>query len=85
MAEFADELGLSHATVSRCENEKRQRQPEKGFIAALLRVASPEQAQEVLRVLDVNVEQLRAAILASLGIIDVPADGGNGRGTEGKE
>ena len=71
MTEFADELGLTAAAISRCENEKRQRQPEKGFIAALLRVASPEQAQEVLRVLGMDVEQLRAAILASLGVKDV--------------
>jgi len=71
MTEFADELGLTAAAISRCENEKRQRQPEKGFIAALLRVASPEQAQEVLRVLGMDVEQLRAAILASLGVATV--------------
>ena len=71
MAEFADELGLSHAAISRYESGKRQQEPEDSAIAKLLRVATPDQAQELLRVLDVDVEQLRAAILASLGVKDV--------------
>ena len=71
MAEFADELGLSHAAISRYESGKRQQEPEDSAIAKLLRVATPDQAQELLRVLDVDVEQLRAAILASLGVATV--------------
>ena len=81
MTEFADELGLTAAAVSRYESGKRQREPEKSFIAALLRVASPEQAQELLEVLGMDVEQLRAAILESNGVADVAVTGmvgGNG-------
>ena len=88
MTEFADELGLTAAAVSRYESGKRQREPEKSFIAALLRVASPEQAQELLEVLGMDVEQLRAAILANAGVATVTITatvGGNGSGDETEE
>jgi len=88
MAEFADELGLSHAAISRYESGKRQQEPEDSAIAKLLRVATPDQAQELLRVLDVDVEQLRAAILASLGVATATVTatvGGNGSGDETEE
>ena len=86
MAEFADELGVSHAAVSRYESGKRQHEPEDSAIAKLLRVATPEQAQELLAALGMDVEQLRTAILASLDIVDVPAKAGGGNGhEEGKE
>jgi len=80
-AELAHEMGVSEAAISLAKSGKRQREPEKSFIAALLRVASPEQAQELLEVLGMDVEQLRAAILESNGVADVAVTGmvgGNG-------
>ena len=70
MAEFADELGLSHAAVSRYESGKRQHEPEDSAIAKYLGVATTDQAQELLAVLGVNVEQLRSDILAGYGIVN---------------
>ena len=70
-AELAHEMGVSEAAISLAKSGKRQREPEKGFVAALLRVADADQAQELLEVLGMDVEQLRAAILASLGVKDV--------------
>ena len=89
-AELAHEMGVSEAAISLAKSGKRQREPEKSFIAALLRVADADQAQELLEVLGMDVEQLRAAILASLGVATATVTatvGGNGSGdeTEGKE
>ena len=75
MTEFADELGLTAAAVSRYESGKRQREPEKSFIAALLRVADPEQQRALLAVLGMDVEGFEAAILAGAGVPDVAVTG----------
>ena len=88
MTEFADELGLTAAAVSRYESGKRQREPEDSAIAKLLRAATPEQAQELLAALGMDVEQLRTAILASLGVATATVTatvGGNGSGDETEE
>ena len=73
MTEFADELGLTAAAVSRYESGKRQREPEKGFVAALLRVAEPEQQRDLLLALGMDVAQFEAAILESAGVVVVTA------------
>jgi len=85
MAEFANELGLSHAAISRYESGKRQQEPEDSAIAKLLSAATPEQAQELLRALGMDVDQLKAAILASNGVADVTPTAVGGNGREGKE
>jgi len=82
MVEFADELGLSHAAVSRYESGKRQHEPEDSAIAKLLRVAEPEQQRDLLLALGMDVEQFEAAILKSAGVVVVTAAAGGGNGKE---
>jgi len=82
MVEFADELGLSHAAVSRYESGKRQHEPEDSAIAKLLRVAEPEQQRDLLLALGMDVEQFEAAILKSAGVVVVTAAAGGGNGHE---
>ena len=84
-AELAHDMGVSESTISLAKRGERQREPEKSFIAALLRVADADQAQKLLEVLGMDVEQLRAAILASLGVATATVTatiGGNGSETE---
>ena len=88
-AELARDMGVSEATVSLAKRGERQREPEKGFIAALLRVAEPDQQRDLLLALGMDVEQFEAAILASAGVATATVTatvGGNGDETEtGKE
>jgi len=77
-------IGLTINKVTEC----KYYDPDHAAVAALLRVADADQAQELLRVLDVDVEQLRAAILASLGVATATVTatvGGNGSGDETEE
>jgi len=67
--QFARDTGLAVDSIRSYECGRRR--PGYDAIAALLRVATPEQAQELLEVLGMDVEQLRAAILASLGVATV--------------
>ena len=86
-AELAHIMGVSEATISLAKRGERQREPEKGFIAALLRVAEPEQQRDLLLALGMDVAQFEAAILESAGVAVVTAakaGGGNGKeGTDG--
>ena len=80
-AELAHIMGVSEATISLAKRGERQREPEKGFIAALLRVAEPEQQRDLLLALGMDVAQFEAAILASAGVVVVaPAKVGDDDG-----
>ena len=85
--QFAQDTSLAVDSIRSYECGRRR--PGYDAIAALLRVAEPDQQRDLLLALGMDVEQFEAAILASLDIVDVPAKagGGNGRGreTEGKE
>jgi len=85
--QFAQDTGLGVDSIRSYECGRRR--PGYDAIAALLRAATPEQAQELLRVLGVNVKELEAAILAANNVIVVDASGsrvGGGNGhEEGKE
>ena len=82
--QFAQDTSLAVDSIRSYEYGRRR--PGYDAIAALLRVAEPDQQRDLLLALGMDVEQFEAAILASLDIVDVPAKvGGNGSGHETEE
>ena len=81
-------IGLTINKVTEC----KYYDPDHAAAALLLHITSPEQAQELLAALGMDVAQFEAAILASLGVATATVTatvGGNGSGdeteTEGEE
>ena len=70
-------IGLTINKVTKC----KYYDPDRAAVAALLRVAEPEQQRDLLLALGMDVEQFEAAILESARIADVTPTkvGGNGK------
>jgi len=86
--QFAQDTSLAVDSIRSYECGRRR--PGYDAIAALLRVAEPDQQRDLLLALGMDVEQFEAAILASAGVATATVTatvGGNGNGneTEGKE
>jgi len=82
-AELARDMGVSEAAISLAKHGKRQREPEKSFVAALLRAAEPEQQRALLEALGIeDVTEFAEALLASATAAHAPVTGtvgGNGK------
>lgn len=80
---LAARLGLSPAALSRIKRATRQQAPADGTVAKLLRVAEPEQAAAILKVLGIeDVEQFATALLAAAGVPPVAVEGTVGKKEE---